>query len=371
MFVRTNRTLSAAASLVALAASIAAPAAANPRPILARAIAHGFMPLVRSVGPATIQHLHTVTTVGSTQDVANGDGNPYGLALSPTNNGKILSQHFLVCNFNDGFNIQSLGTTLETIGFTPGTSKVSRVSSDPRFTGCGAIALSPKVIFMTSYTANEIVGLDYNGNIVGTLTDNSLAGPWGMTYGNPSRPELFVSNAYTGNIVRINLSGPTPTFTTIVTGIQPNHGVPGTILAPSGLTYVAATDTLAVVDGLGNRFFTFSHASALPSNAVVVGPTGFSGPGAVYSKVLFTGAPLNAPVSAAYIPFNGHFVIGNTGDNNMVEISGNGGLVGTRLVDAGAAGAIFGIVATGTSDLNAKIYFNDDNDNTLKVLQLP
>ena len=33
------------------------------------------------------------------------------------------------------------------------------------------------------------------------------------------------------------------------------------------------------------------------------------------------------------------------------------------------AGALFGIVATGTNDANTKIYFNDDNDNNVQVLQ--
>ena len=38
-------------------------------------------------------------------------------------------------------------------------------------------------------------------------------------------------------------------------------------------------------------------------------------------------------------------------------------------VDKGASGALFGIVATGTDDSNTKLYFNDDNDNNLQVLE--
>jgi hypothetical protein len=32
-------------------------------------------------------------------------------------------------------------------------------------------------------------------------------------------------------------------------------------------------------------------------------------------------------------------------------------------------GALFGIVAVGTDASSTKIYFNDDNDNTVKVLK--
>jgi len=42
-------------------------------------------------------------------------------------------------------------------------------------------------------------------------------------------------------------------------------------------------------------------------------------------------------------------------------------VVGTKNVDTGAGGALFGMVATGTRD-DTTLYFNDDNDNTLKVL---
>jgi hypothetical protein len=40
-----------------------------------------------------------------------------------------------------------------------------------------------------------------------------------------------------------------------------------------------------------------------------------------------------------------------------------------RNVDTGASGTLFGIVATGTNDSNTQIYFNDDNDNNVQVLE--
>ncbi len=53
----------------------------------------------------------------------------------------------------------------------------------------------------------------------------------------------------------------------------------------------------------------------------------------------------------------------------MVELSPAGKVLDTRNVDKGAAGAIFGMVATGTSTSTTKLYFNDDNANNLQVLQ--
>jgi hypothetical protein len=75
--------------------------------------------------------------------------------------------------------------------------------------------------------------------------------------------------------------------------------------------------------------------------------------------------------------------VGNTldpnGTNLLIEISPTAGVVATKNVDTGAAAAIFGIVTvpkTVTTQgafgpINTQtnmIYFNDDNDNTVKLL---
>jgi len=53
----------------------------------------------------------------------------------------------------------------------------------------------------------------------------------------------------------------------------------------------------------------------------------------------------------------------------LIELSAAGKVLDVRNVDKGAAGAIFGIVATGTDAADTKIYFNDDNDNDVQVLE--
>jgi hypothetical protein len=53
----------------------------------------------------------------------------------------------------------------------------------------------------------------------------------------------------------------------------------------------------------------------------------------------------------------------------MVEISPGGQILDVKNVDQNAAGAIFGMVATGTTAATTKLYFNDDNFNGVWVLQ--
>jgi hypothetical protein len=52
----------------------------------------------------------------------------------------------------------------------------------------------------------------------------------------------------------------------------------------------------------------------------------------------------------------------------LFEISPTTGIVGSNQLDKGAQGALFGIVAAPDDKGNQVIYFNDDNDNTVKVL---
>ncbi|HTU82276.1 MAG TPA: hypothetical protein VMF61_09110 [Candidatus Acidoferrales bacterium] len=118
----------------------------------------------------------------------------------------------------------------------------------------------------------------------------------------------------------------------------------------------------------------FASVSTIPAGGIRVDGDGttFSGPAASQARSVFSGAPLDGPISAALL-FNGNLVIGNTSDpsgkNLLVEISSKGKLLDVLNVDKGAGGALFGIAATGASLDDTKLYFNDDNDNDLQVLE--
>jgi hypothetical protein len=90
------------------------------------------------------------------------------------------------------------------------------------------------------------------------------------------------------------------------------------------------------------------------------------------------GQEFNAPLSAALL-LNGNVVVGNadqdltpndagTNQNILFEISPTAGVVGSKQLDTGAPGALFGIAAGRDGNGNQIIYFNDDNDNTVKTL---
>ena len=142
------------------------------------------------------------------------------------------------------------------------------------------------------------------------------------------------------------------------------------ILAPAGLSYNASTDTLYIVSSASNSIVAFSNASTIPAGGITVtagmnNALSFTGPAAAQAKVVYSGTPLNYPVSSALL-YNGDLIVGNTGDNNMVEINPSTGMiVGEKNVDSGNAGAIFGIAATGSSVATQKIFFNDDNSNSV------
>ena len=98
---------------------------------------------------------------------------------------------------------------------------------------------------------------------------------------------------------------------------------------------------------------------AIP-NALTRQTTAFTG-----VVVSFNGA-LNDPLGLTIAP-NGHIITTNGGDGNLVETTPGGAQVAVKTVDTvTGAGSLFGlaIVPGGQG-----VYFVDDGDNTLKVLE--
>jgi hypothetical protein len=315
-----------------------------------------------------------ITTIGSTVDPTNGDQNPYGLAIAPEAAGALTQGDLVICNFNDTANVQGNGTTIEVLSPTPG-SNPTRLVQDPNLKGCAAVALDPTDnSWATAYSANLAPTYDSSGTLVSTLSTGPWSGPWGETYApafGSGAASFIVSNATAGNIVRVTPGSPA-TFETVITGFTLNAGAaPGNILGPAGLTYDLKSNTLFVVDSNQNRLLAFAGFSTLAANAIALQADGsFMGPSGSLARVIFAGPPLNAPLSAAEL-YNGDILVANTGDNNLIEISQAGQINGVQNLDTGAAGALFGLAASGGDAGTAKIYFNDDNDNTVKQLALP
>lgn len=328
-------------------------------------------------GNSILRRLNTTTTIGSTVDPLNGDQNPYGLDIAKSSAGPLAAGDLVVCNFNNAANVQGTGTTIVALHAQAGSTP-TRIAQDASLLGCDALALAPNDnIWAAAFAANDNPIVTPGGVVVTTLP----GGPWHHPFGQAFAPNagpfgiaaFYESNAADGSIVRIDIHpGPSFTFDVIATGFAVNGGAPGSILGPSGLQYDAKHDRLYIVDGANNTLVSFRHVSTIPQGGIVVSGTSFSGPFAHRARLVFSGAPLNGPISSALLQ-DGHIVLGNTldpsGQNLMVEIAPHGGRVlDVKNVDTGAAGAIFGMVATGSSKHDTTLYFNDDNDNTVKAL---
>ena len=338
-----------------------------------------------TISGAILPTLATMTTIGSTLDPMEHGGNPYGLTVATATAGLLTSGDLIACNFNDGAtNTQGLGTTV--IGLHPmAGSTPYRIAQSAKLLGCSSVTSLPDgSLVATGSQAHATVLISPAGSVSTPFAGDVFAEPWSAIYAtHTGSAYVYVSNATTGTIDRITLNGDVQSsFTEIASGFSTNNGVPGSISAPAGLTYDATNDTLYVVDTNANRVVSLSNVSAIGMDGVIVSGTTFSGTSAASAKVIASGSPLNGPISGALL-VNGDLVVGNTldpnGTNLLIEISPTTGVVASKNVDTGAAGAIFGIAAVpitittmgAYSSTNTKtnvIYFNDDNDNTVKLL---
>ncbi len=339
--------------------------------------------------------------IGSTVDPLNGDVNPYGLAIPPYGYKKIAKGNAYVCNFNNKANVQGTGTTVVSLAPAAG-SKPARFIQSPKLLGCAADAFDSRDnLWTANFAAKSVVMMAPTGAVQSTFKGGNYVRPFGLTYtttgGLYPSSSVFVSDASTGSIILTSscaegASGCTYPGTAIVTGFPVNHGKPGSILGPSGLTFdpyacttlqgKPACGALYVVDGVNNSVVAiYNVLNIRKAKSIIVNKGGltFSGPLKSWAKVIFHGAPLKAPISAALVgsvapsPSGagkpGNLVIGNTaGPNVLVEISEAGKVLDQVNVDKGAPGALFGLQAVGYGAAT-QLFFNDDNANNLQVLQ--
>jgi hypothetical protein len=279
-----------------------------------------------------------------------------------------------------------------TPGANPG-GKPYGIARDMKLQGCNSVAMLPDgSMAAAAFTSGMDVLVSPSGQVNTAFASDSFAQPWGEVYvaasgTNPAA--LYVSN-FDGSIDRIELNGDAQTsFTQIVSGFC-GSGAPGSIYAPTGLTYDPSIDTLYIVDTSSFSVVAFANVSGIGAGGVVVNgncksvakpptpvPT-FSGPSASSARVIAHGSPLFAPISAALLG-DGDLIVINDDINIPAGQMGNlaievspvlpGGFVGQPLqLDSGNPGALFGIVATVDSQGHQIVYYNDDNANTVVML---
>ena len=163
--------------------------------------------------------LHGLTQVASTVP-ANGDVNPYGVAVVPASGGRLTAGDILVSNFNDKANVQGTGTTIVQVSPAGKASVFANISALPAGQACpGGIGLTTAlgilpggwVVVGSLPTAHGgalpalnpagcLIVLNDQGTVAETITNSDVVGPWDLTVkSSATSAELFVSNALGGN----------------------------------------------------------------------------------------------------------------------------------------------------------------------------
>jgi hypothetical protein len=319
-----------------------------------------------------LSQLHSFSQVGSTVP-ANGDVNPYGIAVVPASAGRLVAGDTLVSNFNDKANVQGTGTTIVQVSPSGSTRLFAQLAKLPAGMTCpGGVGLTTAlgilpggwvlVGSLPTTAGGALPGLDPagclivlndQGSPVKTITNSDIVGPWDLAVtSNATSATVFVSNALGGNtsvrggvpvagrctVVRLDLalSATAPPMLTSSTVIGNDYpwiaNKAALILAPTGLAlgrngtlYVADTQTSAI--------------SAIP--AALTRTTAV----AASASTIATGGALNAPLGMTLAP-NGDLVVVNGNDGNAVEVSPAGRQVATKTLVKNGAGDLFGLTTT-------------------------
>jgi hypothetical protein len=331
--------------------------------------------------------LHSISTVASTVP-ANGDVNPYGLAVVPSDAGALHAGDYLVSNFNAKSNNQGTGTTIVQVTPAGKASLFAKISAKALPGACpGGVGLTTAlgilpggyVVVGSLPTTNGmsataqlgcLIVLNSTGHPVETIAGANIEGPWDMTtVTRGSTTTLFVSNVLVGGasagvhtidnstVVRITLhaAGGLPKVTgeqVVASRIPWRDDKAALAIGPTGVG-LGSNGTLYVADTLESRIIAIPDAMTRTTPLVDKGIT------------LSAGGHLDQPLGLVIAP-NGDIVTTNAGDGNLVETTTSGQQVAVAAGDAkSGAGSLFGLaIAPGGKGL----LYVDDGLNTLRLL---
>lgn len=347
----------------------------------------------------SVAPLHSITTISSTIP-SNGDINPYGIFRIPRTVGHLRRGNILVSNFNNSANLQGTGTTLVQIAPDGTFSLFAQIDPTTLPGPCpGGVGLTTALVVLRSgwvivgslpttdgmpdtAQAGCLLVLDSRGNVVETITDTQINGPWDMTVyekgdhgdhdlqlddGNHGAT-LFVTNVLNGTVagggqivnegtvVRIGLalsggSPPSVTSLTVIGSTFAERTDPSAlVIGPTGVALSKNNKTLYVADSLNNRIAAIANPLTRHSSDLT-------------GSTLSSGGSLNDPLGLT-LAVNGDILAANGNDGNLVVTRPNGSQIDTILLDPAGAGVLFGLI-----DVPGQgVYFVDDGTNTLNLL---
>jgi hypothetical protein len=326
-------------------------------------------------GFTTINGLQKISQMGSTANItdANGnniavDPNPYKIAIAPTDlSNSLHAGDILVSNIGNNDH----GITIVKFSGRQGTGQLFNKNTDGVL-GPAGLAFDAGKLLVANSTGSNVLVFNPDGTLFTTITNPLFNGPWGITVGSQighnGMFSFFTANKFDGKILRVDVmpqGGSLPKFKVTQIGQFTMNGT----LTKIDLHWMPSLrigshtwrDVLLAIDPANNRVAAFANSMSLH--------------GTGNGLKVFQGTPLNMPGGLSINPFNGDLLVVNLMDNNLVELNPTSGkVVGIKQIDPamvdnqGNGSALFGVVAIKDAQGNLRIFFTDDNTNTLDVL---
>jgi hypothetical protein len=339
--------------------------------------------------PPFLASLRHNSLVGSTVP-ANGDVNPYGVAVVQSTNGKLTKGDVLISNFNAKSNLQGTGTTIVEMSPDGKRSVFSELRSSSLPGQCpGGVGLTTALVALpggwvvvgslpttngmaATARAGCLIVLNSNGVAKETISGKPINGPWDMTaVATSGGADVFVTNVlngtvaakgkvvHLGTVVRVDLKWDTvhpadpPSVASekvIANGLPERTDPAALVVGPTG-DAIADNGTLYVADTLDNAVVAVANAAGRTS-AVDRG------------TLVSTDKELDSPLGLTLAP-DGDVLVANGGDGDVVEVSPSGSQVAETEATTAGAGALFGL---GVSLGGKSLYFVNDAANSLRLL---
>ncbi len=360
----------------ALAAAL--PPAASARPFLAH---------------FNVNDIATIASAAPASGPAQGDQNPYGVAVVRHSIGKLVRGDVLVSNFNNAQNQQGTGSSIVEISPSGNQRVFALVPAPP---GDGAVGLTTALAVLrggyvvagnlpapggnpAAVEPGALTILDAEGHVAETISGGAIDGPWDMTavqYGDWAA--LFVTNVLNGitpadaadntvvdrgTVVRILLHlgpGHAPEVVServIADGFAEHTDPNALVVGPTGVG-LGRDGVLYVADSNGNRIAAIPDALTRVTTLHHAGDT------------VSQGSALNDPLGLTVAP-GGDVLSVNGGDGNIVETTPGGSQVAVETLVQNGAGDLFGLAL---APYARGVYFVNDSgsgpaSNSLQLLQ--